>query len=162
LLWVGNRILSVIVCPIYMIENLCYIVLFGPCRLCKICPRDEDEEVRKRIVFVNKRIFIFGKLQVYDSIGLLGSISTLAILVNMFYLKMYFAIADEESDFGRFFQMIYKETDIVVDYSDITFSTFWLLRVILLIFERVYNAYQYSRHRVNWAHVLPTIKKDGI
>jgi len=141
-----------------MIENFLYLVFLLPCRLLKCCT-GKKEDVEK---YVNKMIFMFAKVQVYDSIGLLGSLCTLAILVNMFYLKMVFAIADEESIFGRFFNMIHKYTGIVVDYSDIAFSSFWLLRVILLIIERVYNAYQYSCHRVNWRYFLPDATKDKL
>jgi len=86
---------------------------------------------------------------VHDSIGLLGAIISLAFLTYVL-MHMMLDYNAEDSKFDRFYQTIYQDTDIKVDYSDLTICLFWHLRLLLLIVERVYDVYQYSCHRVNW------------
>jgi len=112
-------------------------------------------------IYVKKRIFIFWRVDVYDTIGLLGSVCTLAILVFLFYLQ-WKGYTDERSYFYRVYQIIRKHTNIYVDYSDLTVSLFLGFRCVLLILERIYNAYQYTRNRVNWSYYFMNLSESSI
>jgi len=74
---------------------------------------------------------------------------TLAFLLFI-YTHSLTNLYDESSSFHKFCEEIRDYFGFEVDYSDLSLLLFFIFRLILLMFERVYDVYWYTQFGKNW------------
>jgi len=139
ILYVSNRVLSLVVSPLFLLENIFYLLIFLlTCiyRLLLTCFCRRWAKGRKEDCYKQKSIFFCLKVDVLCVVGLLGNAFTLAFLLFI-YEHAWINLTDESSEFHKLCEKIHDYFNFEVDYSDLSLLLFFIFRVVLLMLERV-------------------------
>jgi len=94
-------------------------------------------------------MFFCLKVHILPAVALVSNISTLGFLIYIFS-RVWTDLSDKNSAFYGMCEWIHNEWNFTVDYSDIAMLLFWVFRLILMIFERVYDMFWYWDFSKNW------------
>jgi len=154
-LYICNRLTSLVISPLYLVENIFYVIIIF-CSLfdkklncCKQDTREGSKLLDVNDFYLKKKMFYCLKVDMVPSVGLYGNIITLGVLL-FFYWHTWADLYNVKSDFHKFCEWIHDTFDFNVDYSDIALLVFVIFRLVLLIIERVYEIHYYCHFAKNW------------